>query len=328
MVRYALITTAGTQFINAFLNGQDIMPTVIVHVRPKGNVFRKIFNKWICIQCFLKKLFNPQGRMRRAVLDIQVKPEDLNSIACRLKSMNLDLLVISKAGKLSDAMMASAKFGAINLHPSLLPKYRGGHPLLWMAMNYDLEGGCSLFQIDSKLDTGRLISQEAFPIQPGQSLYDVEVKAVEKIGVKLVRNALAKLDREGKLETKPQPAGSPTAFAYNLSNEEAFEMIDWENWDLVRVWHYMRSSNFWMHHVRKTCYWNHWCRCSIGNYEFCDVEERPGKVSTKGGKTYFAHSQGKIYIDINFSLRRIIRNFIYCEFLITNMMRSRSVRRN
>ena len=54
--------------------------------------------------------------------------------------------------------------GAVNLHVSLLPKYRGAAPIQWALMNGDKETGVTIFQISEKVDTGDILAQEKFPI--------------------------------------------------------------------------------------------------------------------------------------------------------------------
>jgi hypothetical protein len=67
-----------------------------------------------------------------------------------------------------------ARLGSVGLHPALLPRYRGSHPLWWALRNREREAGLTLYLLDDGIDTGAVIAQSAVPIEPGdtfRSLY-------------------------------------------------------------------------------------------------------------------------------------------------------------
>jgi methionyl-tRNA formyltransferase len=66
--------------------------------------------------------------------------------------------------------------GAIGLHGSLLPKYRGGAPLVWSIINGEKEGGISMFYLDDGVDTGDIIGQKTFSIKDDETIADVLIK--------------------------------------------------------------------------------------------------------------------------------------------------------
>lgn len=70
----------------------------------------------------------------------------------------------------------SAPKGAVGLHGSLLPKYRGGAPLVWTIIHGEKEGGLSLFYLEDGVDTGDVIGQERFPIESHETIADAMVK--------------------------------------------------------------------------------------------------------------------------------------------------------
>ena len=83
----------------------------------------------------------------------------------RVKSLDADVLLVAAYGQiLSKAMLESTRFGGINLHGSILPKYRGAAPIQRCIENGDAETGVTLMQMDVGMDTGDIITVEKTPI--------------------------------------------------------------------------------------------------------------------------------------------------------------------
>jgi len=83
----------------------------------------------------------------------------------QLRSLEADALVVASYGQiLSQAVLDSAKRGGINLHGSLLPKYRGAAPIQRAILNYERETGITLMQMDKGMDTGDIIDMRSTPI--------------------------------------------------------------------------------------------------------------------------------------------------------------------
>ncbi len=82
-----------------------------------------------------------------------------------IRSLNPDILVVVAYGRiLPDDMLEVAKYGAINVHASLLPKYRGAAPIQWSVLNGDKETGVTTMYLASEMDTGDIIFTEKTPI--------------------------------------------------------------------------------------------------------------------------------------------------------------------
>lgn len=75
-----------------------------------------------------------------------------------IKNFNPDVIIVVAYGKiLPDAILSAAKYGCINVHASLLPKYRGAAPIQWAVLNGDKETGVTIMQMDKGLDTGDML---------------------------------------------------------------------------------------------------------------------------------------------------------------------------
>ena len=90
-----------------------------------------------------------------------------------LKSLDADLFVVVAFRILPPKLLEIPSKGSINLHASLLPKYRGAAPIHWAVMNGEKQTGCSVFFLDEQVDTGQLIAQQSTDIGINETTGDV-----------------------------------------------------------------------------------------------------------------------------------------------------------
>jgi methionyl-tRNA formyltransferase len=95
----------------------------------------------------------------------------------RISSLAPDLLVVCDYGEiLRPETLATSRLGGINLHGSLLPKYRGAAPVQWAILNGDAETGSSVIQMTPGLDAGPLLAQQRMPIDPDEDAEQLEAR--------------------------------------------------------------------------------------------------------------------------------------------------------
>jgi methionyl-tRNA formyltransferase len=139
------------------------------------------------------------------------QPENINSeqsIAV-LKEHNPDLMLVISYGKiLSRQVLAIPQFGCINLHPSLLPKYRGPAPINWTLFNGEKKTGNTIFFMNEKMDAGDIIYQSRMPILPEDN-YGSLYKKLSTKGASDVMSAMSLVD-EGRLNPIPQDDSQAT----------------------------------------------------------------------------------------------------------------------
>ena len=94
----------------------------------------------------------------------------------RLREEHADMIVVAAFGQiLSQEILDLPRYGCINVHASLLPKYRGAAPIQWAVINGEKESGVTIMQMDAGLDTGDILAQEKVTLAPketGESLYE------------------------------------------------------------------------------------------------------------------------------------------------------------
>lgn len=165
-------------------------------------------------------------RARAETLGIPVEqPESVNSAEYveRLRSEGADVLVVADFGQiLSGDCLSSARLGGINVHASLLPKYRGAAPVAWAVFHGETETGVSIIQMTSSLDAGGVILQAATPILEHETAGELEARLAD-LGAALALEALAKLE-SGEAQIVPQDASLATK-APRLKKEDG--RIQW-----------------------------------------------------------------------------------------------------
>lgn len=113
----------------------------------------------------------------------------------RLKSLGADLLVVCDYGEiLRPETLATARLGGINLHGSLLPKYRGAAPVQWAILRGEAETGNSVIQMTPGLDAGPCLAQQRVPIEPDETAVELEAR-LAKLGIEAVMDAIEQLER-------------------------------------------------------------------------------------------------------------------------------------
>ncbi len=132
------------------------------------------------------------------------------------------IVVVAMGHILTPELMSRAQFGAVNLHGSLLPKYRGPAPIQWAIMNREPETGVTTMQMDAGVDTGDILLQESTPILPDDtaaSLHDRLAGIGARLMVKTLDGLLA-----GTIVARPQDH-SRASYAPALSKQDG--QIDW-----------------------------------------------------------------------------------------------------
>lgn len=132
-------------------------------------------------------------------------PEDVNSEEAQtiLAGYEADLFIVCDYGQiLSATTLSVARLGGINLHASLLPKYRGAAPINWALYHGERETGVSVIHMTPQVDAGPVIAQGPLPIEPDETAVELEQRLAE-VGAWLVRRAIDSLEA-GMLEALPQ----------------------------------------------------------------------------------------------------------------------------
>ena len=167
-----------------------------------------------------------------------LQPEKIREIKDTLVQLNPDLFCVVAYGKiLSKDILDIPKKGSINVHGSLLPKYRGAAPIQWSVLNGDKKTGITTMYMDEGMDTGDMILQEEVEIGENETTGELW-KRLSKIGANLLVETLKKIEN-GTAPRKKQP--SDFTMAPMLNKEMA--RIDWENKTAKEIKNLVRGLN-------------------------------------------------------------------------------------
>jgi len=140
-----------------------------------------------------------------------------------LKRFGADVIVVAAYGLiLPQPVLELSRYGAVNIHASLLPRWRGATPIQRALLAGDRDTGISIMQMDAGLDTGPVLMQEKIPILEDDTMGTLHDRLAE-LGAKLIVQALDALEA-GRVNATPQPAEGVT-YAAKLDGREA--RVDW-----------------------------------------------------------------------------------------------------
>ncbi|WP_426312929.1 methionyl-tRNA formyltransferase [Methylobacterium fujisawaense] len=131
-------------------------------------------------------------------------------------------VVVAYGMLLPQAILDAPKHGCLNLHGSLLPRWRGAAPIQRAVMAGDAESGVGVMRMEAGLDTGPVALEARIPIAPGMIAGELH-DALMPLGADLMAQALVRLDA-GTLTFTPQPEDG-VVYAHKITNDEA--RIDW-----------------------------------------------------------------------------------------------------
>lgn len=120
----------------------------------------------------------------------------------KLTELKPDLLVVVAFRILPPEILQIPRAGSINLHASLLPKYRGAAPIHWAVINGETETGCTVFFLDEQVDTGHILSKVKTPIGPEETTGDLYHR-LKELGAGLLVKSVDDIEA-GKARTMPQ----------------------------------------------------------------------------------------------------------------------------
>ena len=140
-----------------------------------------------------------------------------------LAALQADLFVVVAYGQfLSRALLAIPPLGAVNIHGSLLPAYRGAAPIHRAILNGEKESGVSIMYLDAGMDSGDVILSRAIPIDENETTGGLHDKLC-RLGTELLLEALRRIEN-GQATRTPQ---DPTAATFAPMLQKEDERVDW-----------------------------------------------------------------------------------------------------
>ncbi|MDO4633410.1 MAG: methionyl-tRNA formyltransferase [Eubacteriales bacterium] len=159
----------------------------------------------------------------------------------QVRTLAPEVIVVVAFGQIiPQSILDIPKYGCVNVHASLLPKYRGAAPIQWAVIDGEERSGVTTMQMDAGLDTGDMLLKREVVLaenETGGSLFD----KLSMVGAELLLETLTALEK-GEVQPQKQPAESPTPYAAML-NKKMGE-IDWQR-SAVEIERLIRGLNPW-----------------------------------------------------------------------------------
>jgi len=154
-----------------------------------------------------------------------LQPEDVNvsDVVQQIRDLVPDLLVVIAFGqKVGNDLLALPRHGAINLHASLLPKFRGAAPINWALIMGEIETGLSVIRMTDRIDAGDILGQRATGIEPNETASEL-AERLSGLGARLVTEVVREIPLE-EVESRRQNESQAT-LAPRLKKSDG--AIDW-----------------------------------------------------------------------------------------------------
>jgi len=193
-------------------NGHDVLAVVTQPDRPRGRG---------------KKMAQSPVKQAATVYGIEVlQPENVSGqqFCQAIRDKAPDLLVVVAFGQiLKKEMLGISSWGALNIHASLLPRYRGAAPIQWAIVNNEAKTGLTAMWMDEGLDSGPILLQEEVPILPDETAGQLHDRLSDLTGNFLIRT-LADLAKN-RIQKRPQDDKAST---YAPKIDRRMSQIKWE----------------------------------------------------------------------------------------------------
>ena len=158
----------------------------------------------------------------------------------QLQKYEADILVVAAFGQIvSKEILTMPRLGCVNIHASLLPKYRGASPINWCIINGEKETGVTIMQMDEGIDTGDILTMTKVPIADDETAESLFEK-LSKAGAELIVDTLPKLERGEITPIKQNEAES----SHTKMMSKSLGEIDW-NKSAVEIERLVRGLNSW-----------------------------------------------------------------------------------
>ena len=166
------------------------------------------------------------------------KLRDNKEIVKILKDINPDVICVVAYGKIiPKEILEIPKYGCVNVHPSLLPKYRGSAPIQWAILNGDKETGITTMYLDEGMDSGDIILQTETKINKDETSGELWDR-LSKIGAELLVETLERIENKTAPRTKQNDD-----FTLAPMLEKSQAKIDWENKTAQEIKNLVRGLN-------------------------------------------------------------------------------------
>ena len=224
-----------------------------------------------------------------------LQPHNLKDpdLITQLRELAPDVMVVVAFRMLPKEIWSIPSNGTLNLHASLLPKYRGAAPIHWAIINGERQTGVTTFFINEQIDTGEIIAQKSLPIGLDENTGQLSNR-LEKLGATLTVETLDLIARD-RVNSRPQPDNNQQSLAPKLTRKNT--QLQW-NQDGQRIERMVRGLQPF------PCAWtmlsnnDQLLYCKIHDVDFTDRKQpiEDGKIFVENKQIMVAVPNGTIHV--------------------------------
>ena len=249
-----LFTSGWNQLVESLLkvNGIDSFDIIIETQRDKkerrqGVVFGVL--KWFLKRVSILKPTLKEIAIQNGLKHFYFDGKNYSELLLFLSQENAQLgIVYSMPFLIKTELINFFKGNLINIHPSLLPKYRGPEPWFWQYYFFERLGGVTFHYIDEGEDTGAILFQLRYEISVGMDSWHMQKLAIGELAHQGVMKIVRAFDRNETIEVKKQSKHQTFRARRILDNEHAI-LIDWINWQPDHVYHVLNGTWSWLNPI-------------------------------------------------------------------------------
>ena len=218
-------------------NPEFAIPTLKLLQKSRHKLLAVVSNKPKPIGRGQSLKYTPVGKYAKENKIKLLEPDTLRGEKFKNQLINLraDIFLVVAYKILPKQIISIPIHGAVNLHLSLLPKYRGAAPIQWALMNGDEETGVTVFQISEKVDTGDILAQHEFPIYDHDNMLTLGTRLC-KVGAELIINTIDRIE-DGTIRSIKQDQRSASQ-APKITKK--LRIINWE-WPAYKIHNWVRG---------------------------------------------------------------------------------------
>jgi methionyl-tRNA formyltransferase len=233
--------------------------------------------------------------------------ENMEEFASFLKRLAPDLLCMASVSQLLPRdILGIPHLGVLNVHPSLLPQYRGPNPLFWQLYDMATEGGVTIHFADEGEDTGDIVAQRSFSISP-----DIErprlARQITELGATLLLESLD-LIATRRVARRFQANLPCPHRARNIRSDE--RLIPWSEWPIERVFHVLRTTRPWYHELDTIVQAGWFWQWEVSGFAHNPCDTPPASLHRDADGFYLSHPQGRIHLQRHISVKAILRKLL------------------
>lgn len=217
---------------------------VIFFNNKKGfDIYKKIKKKYLFLKIVLSKKnlnFNVYNFLKKSEKKIILIKKFDNKVLNLLKKLKADIFLVCGFPLIfPDKILNLPKFGSINCHSGLLPKYRGGSPLNWQIINNEKKFGISIIKMNKFIDKGNILFQKKFKLNKNYNINDLHKISNKHFSINIPKTIdLLVRGEKGKKQKQKQKYSN-----YFRQRKESDSLINWKKMTSLKVYNLVRALN-------------------------------------------------------------------------------------